>query len=216
MLTRPKGRVPVTSAPASRSATLSPPATTASSSPHLLDAVDDVKMVPRSFGFIDLCAFTAYTDRRGPHAAGSALTNFRSMVRDLADRRGVRVAKWMGDGVMIVGVEPMATVAMVVDAVGRIDDPELRACAGVTTGHALLFDGGDYTGRVVNLAARLCDMAAPGEVLAEGETLHHVPAWIDVSAYRTVSVRGLGRLDTVRRLTAPASAFTTSVRLTEE
>ena len=191
------------------------PATTGSAAPHMLDAGDTSGMVARTFGFIDLCAFTAFTDRRGPHAAAFALTSFRSMVRDLADRRGVRVAKWMGDGVMIVGVEPMATVAMVVDAVGRIDDPELSASAGVTTGPALLFDGGDYTGRLVNLAARLCDMAGPGEVLAEGETLRCVPSWITVQPYRTVSVRGLGRIDTVRRLSAPASAFARSVRLTE-
>lgn len=202
-------------APFSRPQVDVPQATAGSSAPHMLDAGEVTSMVPRTFGFIDLCAFTAYTDRCGPRAAGHALTAFRSMIRDLADRRGVRVAKWMGDGVMIVGVEPMATVAMVVDAVGRIDDPELSASAGVTTGHALLFDGGDYTGRIVNLAARLCDMAGPGEVLAEGETLRFVPAWIDVSPYRTVSVRGLGRIDSVRRLHAPASAFTTSVRLSD-
>ena len=182
--------------------------------PNDLDAMAVTTQVVRSFVFVDLCGFTAFTDRRGPHAAGHALTTFRRVVRDISDRRNVRVAKWMGDGAMLVGVDPAPAVALAVDVVGRIIDPELSACAGVTTGPVLMFDGGDYVGRMVNMASRLCDMAAPGEVLAEGRSLEHVPDWVSVTPYRAVSVKGIGRVETVRRLHAPAGLFTTSVRLT--
>jgi adenylate cyclase len=182
--------------------------------PGVLDAIQATSEVVRSFVFVDLCDFTAFTDRRGPHAAGRALTLFRALVRDISDRRGVRVAKWMGDGAMLVGVDPAPSVALAVDVIGRIDDEELGACAGVATGPVLLFDGGDYVGRYVNMASRLCDMAAPGEVLAEGRSVAHVPPWVMVSPYRTVSIRGIGRVDTIRRLHASPGLFTTSVRLT--
>lgn len=184
--------------------------------PGALDAMIVTSEVVRSFVFVDLCGFTAFTDRRGPHAAGRALTCFRRVVRDISDRRGVRVAKWMGDGAMLVGVDPGPTVALAVDVVGRIIDPELGACAGVTTGPVLMFDGGDYVGRMVNMASRLCDMAVSGEVLAEGRSLEHVPTWVSVAPYRPVSIKGIGRVETVRRLHAPPGLFTTSVRLTAD
>jgi class 3 adenylate cyclase len=79
--------------------------------PNDLDAMAITSQVVRSFVFVDLCGFTAFTDRRGPHAAGFALTTFRRVVRDVSDRRNVRVAKWMGDGAMLVGVDPAPAVA---------------------------------------------------------------------------------------------------------
>ena len=37
--------------------------------------------------------------------------------------------------------------------------------AGIATGYALLFEGDDYIGSAVNMAARLCDIAGDYEVL---------------------------------------------------
>ena len=52
--------------------------------------------------------------------------------------------------------------------------------AGISGGHVLLFEGDDYIGRPVNLAARLCDEADPHQVLvtaslfdASGDGLEH-------------------------------------------
>jgi predicted PurR-regulated permease PerM len=42
-----------------------------------------------------------------------ALEVFRSAVKEVAGRRGVRVAKWLGDGVLLVGVKPGPIVATV-------------------------------------------------------------------------------------------------------
>jgi len=54
---------------------------------------------------MDLCGFTRFIATNGEHAAIEALTAFRALTRELATRRGVRVAKWLGDGAMLVGVE---------------------------------------------------------------------------------------------------------------
>ena len=41
----------------------------------------------------------------------------------------------------------------------------LEVHGGVTTGQVILFEGDDYIGASVNLAARLADVAGPGELL---------------------------------------------------
>ena len=59
--------------------------------------------VPRTFVFVDLSGFTNYTAAFGDDAAGRILSTFRAIVREVASERGVRIAKWLGDGCMVVG-----------------------------------------------------------------------------------------------------------------
>ncbi|MBT7428884.1 MAG: hypothetical protein HN783_03635, partial [Ilumatobacter sp.] len=54
--------------------------------------------VPRTFVFVDLSGFTNYTAAFGDDAAGRILGAFRTIVRAVASERGVRIAKWLGDG----------------------------------------------------------------------------------------------------------------------
>src|SRR5436190_13875037 len=68
------------------------------------------RRVDRSFAFIDLCGFTDYTDARGDEAAVAELQLLRAAVREVTPLFGVRVEKWLGDGVMLVGIEPDALV----------------------------------------------------------------------------------------------------------
>ena len=113
--------------------------------------------------FIDLCGFTSLTDEHGVGAAVAALSTFRAVVRERAGWRGVRVAKWLGDGAMLVATEPRPLL----DAVLRMEQAlDLRGCAlplrgGVAAGRVILFEGDDYIGRPVNLAARLVGVAQP-------------------------------------------------------
>jgi adenylate cyclase len=124
--------------------------------------------VERTFAFIDLSGFTSYTDTEGDAAAVQVLSGFRAAVRDVAAARGVRVAKWLGDGAMIVSVETEAAVEAIIDIERRIDDSgsPLALRAGLACGPVILFEGDDYIGQSVNLASRLCDLAHPHEVLA--------------------------------------------------
>src|SRR5437764_1223521 len=77
--------------------------------------------VARSFAFIDLSGFTTFTDEHGDEEAGRILSDFRTCVRTVCSRRGVRVAKWQGDGAMFVAVEAPALVEAVLDLEQRID-----------------------------------------------------------------------------------------------
>ncbi len=151
----------------------------------------------RTFAFVDICGFTAMTERHGPRRAVRALEVFRSLVKEVAGRRGTRVAKWLGDGALLVGVKPGPTVATVAELTGRFEASDIDLRAGIASGVALLFDGDDYIGRPVNLAARLCDEAGPGELLADPSALNGVPDWVQAGARRIVSVRGVGAVDGV-------------------
>jgi adenylate cyclase len=124
--------------------------------------------VDRTFAFIDLSGFTSFTDVHGDGPAVDVLAGFRAAVREVAAHHAVRVAKWLGDGAMIVSVETERCVEAIIDIERRIEEigSPLPLRGGLASGPVLLFEGDDYIGAAVNLAARLCDVARPREVLA--------------------------------------------------
>jgi class 3 adenylate cyclase len=155
--------------------------------------------VDRSFAFVDICGFTAYCDQHGEDAAVEILGRFRSVTRHVVGQRGVRVAKWLGDGVMLVGTEMGPLVAASVELVARFRVTGLDTHVGMAAGDVLLFEGDDYVGRTVNLAARLCEAAGPGEILA-ANPLPVLPAWIEHRGSLSVHVAGMGKVEHVHRL----------------
>jgi len=89
--------------------------------------------VERCFGFVDLCGFTAFTERYGDELAVVALASFRTTLREVAARRGVRITKWLGDGAMLSSPDTEATVAMVLEVAAGADAmlaPARTAAAG--------------------------------------------------------------------------------------
>jgi class 3 adenylate cyclase len=122
--------------------------------------------VVRCFAFLDLCGFTAYTDEHGDGAAVAVLARLRALLRAEAEERGVRVTKWLGDGAMLSGIDAAAVMdcsAAVRDAVA-VEGP-LALRGGISEGAVIMFEGDDYIGASVNLAARLCAAAKPGQIL---------------------------------------------------
>ena len=90
--------------------------------------------------------------------AAAVLTYFRHETRSVAARRGVRVAKWLGDGAMLVGVEAGPSVALGAHLIAQLVR-SAAPCCRYRDRNALLFEGDDYIGEPVNLAARLCGAA---------------------------------------------------------
>ena len=134
--------------------------------PPVPEWVDVSQTLERWFAFVDVCGFTTFTERNGTPAALEVLTRFRSAVRAVTGRRGVRVLKWLGDGAMLVGVAPGPVIAAVCELRLRFDEDAFDIHAGIAGGNVLLFEGDDYIGPAANHASRLCEAAAPGEVLA--------------------------------------------------
>jgi class 3 adenylate cyclase len=172
--------------------------------------------VPRTFVFVDLSGFTNYTAAFGDDAAGRILSTFRGIVRTVASDRGVRIAKWLGDGCMIVAVEQRDAIEFVLDLEQRATDvcAPLTIRAGIATGHALLFEGDDYIGSAVNMAARLCDRARGVEVLIPTMQLERLPEGVRAEPFGEVELRGFpGPIDVVQLVGTPAPANVDSADL---
>ena len=70
--------------------------------------------------------------------------------------------------------------------------------AGIATGHALLFEGDDYIGSAVNMAARLCDYAHDFDVLMPTMHLDRLPEGVMPSPFGEIELRGFpGAIDVV-------------------
>ncbi len=148
--------------------------------------------VPRTFAFVDLSGFTNYTAAFGDDAAGRLLGAFRGLVREISSERGVRIAKWLGDGCMVVAVEQIDAVAFVLDLDYRSTDlcAPLAVRTGIASGYALLFDGDDYIGSAVNMASRLCDYAQPHETLMPTMQIEKLPEGVTAISHAPVELRG--------------------------
>lgn len=134
--------------------------------------IEGVTRVQRTFSFVDVSGFTAFTDREGDAAAVELLETIRGSIRRLASVHGVRVAKWLGDGAMLVGVEPEPVIEAVVEMIeANGGEANLPLRAGVASGDVILFEGDDHIGQAVNLASRLSDLAGPDEFLAPAEMM---------------------------------------------
>lgn len=164
--------------------------------------------VTRYFAFVDLCGFTRFTSAHGDEEAVAVLAGFRRVVREVASEFGVRVAKWLGDGVMFVSTEPWHLLAATVELEHRVGAAgvALPIRAGLAGGEVILFDGDDYIGGPVNLAARLCDAAEPHETLAAADLSAFAPDWAEARPIGTRSVPGFVQPVEVVRLSLPVTA----------
>jgi class 3 adenylate cyclase len=150
--------------------------------------------VERTFAFIDLCGFTDFADNHGDDEAADVLHLLRASVREAATNHGVRVDKWLGDGAMLVAVEPQQLLAAVVEIKWALTgEVGLPMRGGITSGPVMVFEGDDYVGRAVNLAAKLCDMAGPGECLATVELAAHCPVGLEATPVGPKAVPGFHR-----------------------
>ncbi len=119
--------------------------------------------------FTDLVGFTEFTARSGDDEAVRVLAVQDRIVRDLLPS-GARVVKELGDGLMLWFPDPCAAVATMLavldgfDTAGACDEMPLWVRIGAHWG-APTPRGDDLVGHDANVAARIVDVAAPGEML---------------------------------------------------
>jgi adenylate cyclase len=133
------------------------------------------------------------------------LSALRALLRDICSRRGIRIAKWLGDGAMLVCVETPPLLAGIIElhhVVDAVSQPHqsIGIKSGTTTGDVILLEGDDYIGHCVNVASRLCDVARSGEALASAGVLEHLPAWAAVVETKEIQLRGVEHPLAVARL----------------
>ena len=117
--------------------------------------------------FTDLAGFTAFTAEQGDAAALRLVEQFEELTRSVLPA-GARVVKQLGDGLFLHFPDPRPAVT----AALRLNDSCTRSMGesplwvrtGVHVGSALR-RGDDLIGHDVNVASRITDLAAAGEVL---------------------------------------------------
>jgi adenylate cyclase len=123
--------------------------------------------------FTDLQGFTSFTAEHGDVAASRLLTEHYQVSGPLVRSRGGRIVKRLGDGLMMTFPEPAAAVLAAVELVEAAPKP-LQVRAGLHLGEVLV-DRADIVGLVVNIAARVAETAAGGEVLISRELRDALP-----------------------------------------
>jgi peptide/nickel transport system substrate-binding protein len=132
----------------------------------------------QTFLIADVRGYTLFTQQRGDEAAAKLAAKFARIARETVQTRGGRVIELRGDEALAVFSSARQAVAAAVDLQERlvdetIDDPELPMPVGIglDAGEGVPLEAG-YRGGALNLAARLCGHAGPGEILASRSVTH--------------------------------------------
>ncbi len=151
---------------------------------HLEDAIrrsresrepgDDVNISRMAVGFVDLVGFTAYSEQVSMHELGLLVRHFEDTAYDLVADHGGRVVKLIGDEVMFVTIDPQEACKIAIALVAEFRGDHVTPRGGLAYGE-LLARGGDYYGPIVNLAARIGDLAVPCELLATPDLAARCP-----------------------------------------
>src|SRR5436305_1239922 len=133
--------------------------------------VSEIAASTHTFLFADLVGFTALAELEGDDRALEVALALQRRVRDMLEEHSAEQVKAIGDGLMLRCSDPSAAIMLGLRLVEEIDRengfPPVRV--GIHTGPALASEG-DWYGRTVNLAARLCAVAPGGEVMVSEAT----------------------------------------------
>ncbi len=142
----------------------------------------------RTFLIADVRGYTRYTQQQGDEAAARLAAAFAELVRATTEESGGRLVELRGDEALVVFASPRQAIRTAVALQKRFvermnadDSLPLRVGIGLDAGEAVPVGEG-YRGGALNLAARLCSIAQPGEVLLT-ESLTHLARRVDDLEY---------------------------------
>jgi adenylate cyclase len=153
----------------------------------------------RAVGFVDLVGYTAFSAQLGAADLDLLVQGFMRQSRDIVARDGGRVVKELGDGIMFVTDEPFRAAEIALDLAAQIGTEESTppARVGLVWGR-VLGRFGDVFGPSVNLASRLCGLAAPAQVLVDEATAatlaDQAGSVLVLEGQDPVQVSGMGRI----------------------
>ena len=129
--------------------------------------VDDVMAAPTGFRtlmFTDLESSTALTQSLGDAKAQEILRGHNAAVRAALAAHGGEEVKHTGDGIFAAFTSAVSAVEAALQIQRELAGAEVRVRIGLNAGEPIAEDD-DYFGAAVQLAARVCDRAEPGQVL---------------------------------------------------
>jgi DNA-binding NarL/FixJ family response regulator/class 3 adenylate cyclase len=160
----------------------------------------------RTFLIADIRGFTRFTHDHGDEEAAKVATRFADLTRATVGPSGGTVVELRGDEALVAFDSVRAAIRVAIElqagyvSSGGPMDP-LPVGIGVAAGEAVEVEDG-YRGGALNLAARLCGLAAAGEVLVSHEVAHLAGAMTGVVFHDRGSVRLKNLPETVRILRA--------------
>ena len=164
--------------------------------------------------FVDIRGFTALTEKHDPQDWAMFLSdNYFSPLGEIIFQNNGTLDKHIGDGIMAIYGAPIAgaedalgavrtavEMRTKMEAINAQTDPDHRlpVAIGVHSGEVVVGMFGsarkrEYTalGHTVNVAARLEQMAAPGQILISLQTYELVQPHVEVARLEPVMVKGL-------------------------
>jgi adenylate cyclase len=129
-----------------------------------------------TIGFVDLVGFTTLSRRMSARELVAIVERFEETAHDVVTARGGRLVKLIGDEVMFVALDAAAACDTALALFEHFaSDTSVTPRGALATGE-LVTSGGDYYGPIVNLAARVAQLAVPHELLVTAEVVAHAPA----------------------------------------
>ena len=166
---------------------------------HIEQALEDAGIdlspgLPTAFAFLDLSGYTQLTEERGDAEAAALAGSLADIVQRRSREHRGEAVKWVGDGVMFRFRDPNGAVLSALDMVEAIPAAGLPpAHVGVAAG-PVIQQGGDFYGRTVNLASRISDSAAGGQVLVSPHVRELISAPdIAFASVGAIRLKGLQR-----------------------
>lgn len=155
--------------------------------------------------FSDIRGFTEYTNQYGDEAAFRVLQHHNALVRRQIERFGGHVVKTQGDSFMVSFTTARGAILCAIAVQRAIaesnqdqEGTRIAVGIGINTGEPIQ-EGGDFFGSTVNLAARICAVAGPGQVLIS-ETTRFVAGRIEAIDYVDRGMHALKGFDEPHRL----------------
>ena len=147
----------------------------------------------RTFLIADIRGYTAYTTEHGADAAGALAARFAAIIREVVTAHDGFLIELRGDEALAVFLLARKALRAALELQTRFAAELDRGVGiGMDAGEAIPIEGG-YRGSALNLAARLCGQAGPGETLAS-EAVIHLAAKVDGIGYtdpRTYRLKGM-------------------------
>jgi ABC-type transport system substrate-binding protein/class 3 adenylate cyclase len=132
----------------------------------------------RTFLIADVRGYTLFTQERGDEAATKLAARFADVAREVVKEHGGSVIELRGDEALAAFDSARQAILAAAHAQDRfleetVADPSfpLPVGIGLDAGEAVPLEAG-YRGGALNLAARLCGRAGPGEILASQGVVH--------------------------------------------
>jgi WD40 repeat protein/class 3 adenylate cyclase len=166
----------------------------------------------RTFLIADIRGYTVFSADRGDEAAAKLATKFATVTRRAVEAHGGEVIELRGDEALAVFDSARQAIRTAIELQKRfvnetVADPTMPLPVGIglDAGEAVPVEDG-YRGGALNLAARLCGLAGPAEILASREVVHLARKMEGVASVDRGPVRLKGLADPVHVIRLRAEA----------